>query len=56
MPLPCAVGVLDRDHVRAQVAERLDAHRAQQEMVETDDADTLQQVEHATPVICACRN
>src|SRR5204863_9155435 len=45
--LPRAFGGFDRDHIGAEIRKRLDAHRAEQEMVEADDADSLQQVEHA---------
>ena len=48
--LPGAFGVLDRDHVGAKVAQRLYAHRPQQEMVEADDPDALQQVKHGADV------
>src|SRR5205823_1151330 len=47
VPLPRTLGRFDRDHVRAEISQRLDAHRAEQEMVEADDANSLQQVEHA---------
>ena len=44
--LPCALRTFDRDHVRTEIRQYLDAHGAQQEMVEADDADALQEVEH----------
>src|SRR5262249_24009495 len=46
MPLPRALGRLHRDHVGAEVGERLDAHRPKQKVVETDDANSLQEIEH----------
>src|SRR6266700_1377115 len=45
--LPRALRRLDRDHVGTEIRQRLDAHRAEQEMVEADDANSLQQVKHA---------
>src|SRR5262249_33893679 len=47
VPLPRAFRRFDGDHVGAEIGERLDAHRAEQEMVEADDADSLQEIEHA---------
>ncbi len=44
--LPCPLRTFDRDHVRAEIRQHLDAHGAQQEMIEADDADALQEVEH----------
>src|ERR1700738_1765840 len=44
--LPGAVRRLDRDHVGAEISERLDAHRSQQEMIAADHADALQEIEH----------
>src|SRR5262249_25725884 len=46
--LPGPLRRLDRDHVGADVRQRLDAHGAEQEMIEADDADSLQQIEHRT--------
>src|SRR5262249_26133679 len=42
MSLPRARGTLDRDHVSAEIGQRLDAHWAKQKMVEADDANSLQ--------------
>ncbi len=50
VPLPAALGGLDRDHVGAEVAQRLHAHRPEQEMIEADDPDALQQVKHGCRV------
>src|SRR5262249_15702575 len=44
--LPGSLRRLDRDHVGAEVRQRLYAHGAEQEMIEADDANSLQQVEH----------
>src|SRR5919198_6748317 len=51
--LPRAFDVLNGDHVGTEIAQELDAHRAKEEMVETDDANTPQQVEHAQSFIPA---
>ena len=51
--LPGAVRRLDRDHVGAEISERLDAHRSQQEMIEADHADALQEIEHRIVVPAA---
>src|SRR3984893_7822918 len=53
MQHPLAVRRLDRDHVGAEISERLDALRSQQEMIEADHADALQQVEHRIVVPAA---
>src|SRR5437764_4762248 len=54
MALPRALGRLDRDHVGAQIGQRLDAHRTKQKMVEADDANALQKIEHVTSAkVCA---
>src|SRR5262249_33044408 len=47
--LPGPVRRLDGNHVGAEVRQRLDAHGAEQEMIEADDADSLQQIEHRIP-------
>jgi hypothetical protein len=47
MTLPGAVRGFDRNHVGAEVAEHLDAHGPEQKMIEADDADAIEQVEHA---------
>src|SRR5262249_17387909 len=45
--LPSAFRRLDRDHLGAEIGERLDAPGDEQEMGAADDANSLQQVEHA---------
>src|SRR6185295_19549486 len=52
--LPGTLGTLHGDDVGAEVGKRLHRHRAKQEMVEADDANALQQVEHA-PFSFPCR-
>jgi hypothetical protein len=47
--LPGPLRRLDRDHVGAEVRQRLNAHGAEQEMIETDDPNSLQQIEHRCP-------
>jgi hypothetical protein len=44
--LPGAFRALNGDHIGTEISQRLDTHRAEKEMVETDDADALQKVEH----------
>ena len=46
MALIAALRRLDRDHIRAEVAEHLDPHRPHEEMVEADDTRPTQQIEH----------
>jgi hypothetical protein len=48
--LPAALRRLDRDDVGAKVSQRLYPHGPQQEMVEADDADAFQEVEHGAPL------
>jgi hypothetical protein len=47
--LPGSLRRFDRDHVGAEVRQRLNAHGAEQEMIETDDPNSLQQIEHRFP-------
>ena len=46
MPLEGTLGRLDGHHIGAEIAEDLDAHRSQQEVVEADDARAFEQIEH----------
>ena len=48
--LPSALGALDRNDIGAEISQRLDAHGAEQKMVEADDANSLQQIEHRSPL------
>src|SRR5262249_11466146 len=43
--LPGSLRRLDRDHVGAEVRQPVDARGAEREMIETDDANSLQQIE-----------
>jgi len=49
MPLPAPSALSTAMTSAAEVAQHLDAHGAQQEVVEADDADAAQEVEHASP-------
>ena len=49
--LPSAFRALNGDHIGTEISQRLDAHGAQKEMVETDHADALKKVEHQIIII-----
>ena len=51
-----ALRYLDRDQVRAEIGDRLHPHWTEQEVVEADDADSLQQIEHAFQIDEAVRH
>ncbi len=45
--LPCPFRILHGDHIGTEIAQHLDAHGAQQKVVEADHTNAAQQVEHA---------